>query len=75
MLPLGLLFHCLGLRSPTFFSEGGYQSAPTPSDHLTHGRMISLDQKVGGKIHSECLRNLTVSETVYFLENGSLDIP
>jgi hypothetical protein len=36
--------------------------------------MISLDQKVGGKIHAERLRDLTVAETVYVPENGRLDI-
>jgi hypothetical protein len=75
MPPLGLLFHCLDLRSPTFFSEGCYEGAPATSDHLTHGWMSPLDQKVSGKIHAQHLCDLTVSETVYFLENGSLDVP
>ena len=65
----------LRLRSPTFFSEGGNQSAHATSDHLTHGRMSPLDQKVSGKIHAQHFCDLTVCKAVYFLENGCLDVP
>ena len=52
---LASLFHRLGLRLPTFFSEGGHQGAPATSDHLAHGGMIPLIRKSEGVLmHSAC---------------------
>jgi hypothetical protein len=37
--------------------------------------MIPLYRKVGGSIDAKHLRDLTVGKTVYFPENGRLDVP
>ena len=48
MPPLHLVLHQLGMRSPSFFSQGNYEGTPATFDHLAHGRMIPLIRKSAG---------------------------